>query len=97
MIKVRLLIKINTSFVNLKQLFQYINLIIKSTLNLTFRFILLYEIIIIFKWFLKKINQIEILIILIKNNVNYLNIILFDFNDLIFVIKWCIWNIKNCY
>ena len=32
MIKERLSIKINTSFENLKQLFQYINSIIKSTL-----------------------------------------------------------------
>ena len=32
MIKERLSIKINTSFENLKQLFQYINSIIKSTI-----------------------------------------------------------------
>ena len=41
MIKVTLLIKIKTSFVNLKQLFQYINSIIKLELNLSFSFILI--------------------------------------------------------
>ena len=71
MIKVRLSIKINTSFVNLKQLFQYINSIIQSTMNLIFSFILIISIINICIWFLNKMNQIKNIMILIKNNRNY--------------------------
>ena len=71
MIKVRLSIKINTSFVNLKQLFQYINSIIKSTMNLSFSFILIISIINICIWFLNQMNQIKNIVILIKNNINY--------------------------
>ena len=40
-------------------------------------------------------NQIKNIVILIKNNRNYLIRILFDFNDSNFVIKQCNYNIKN--